>query len=243
MSATILVNDGQHRRAAIIRAIKERPELASESLSVVLFIDAGLKRSQQLFSDLNFHGAKPAKSLGVLYDHRDAMADLARDLATRNPTFRGLTEMEKPSIGKASRKLFTIGAIHQATQALLGIGRKGSPTKQQAALAHRFWEEVGNCIPDWSRARLGQVQSAELRQDTVHAHAVALQALGVAGEALVSEHSDWEGRLQPLEDVNWLRSAPHWEGKALTGGVVQKTSAHVTATANYLKGVLGLEVS
>src|SRR5947208_2094022 len=55
MSGRLLLNDGQHRRAAIIEALKERPELADETISVVLFVDAGLKRSQQMFSDLNTH--------------------------------------------------------------------------------------------------------------------------------------------------------------------------------------------
>jgi DNA sulfur modification protein DndB len=35
MSATILINDGQHRRAAIEEAIRERPLLGDETISVV----------------------------------------------------------------------------------------------------------------------------------------------------------------------------------------------------------------
>ena len=53
MDATILINDGQHRRRAIEEALKEMPELAHEMISVVFFQDKGLKRSQQMFADLN----------------------------------------------------------------------------------------------------------------------------------------------------------------------------------------------
>ena len=45
MDATILINDGQHRRRAIEEALKEMPELAHEMISVVFFQDKGLKRS------------------------------------------------------------------------------------------------------------------------------------------------------------------------------------------------------
>ena len=44
MNAVIIINDGQHRKAAIEAALKESPELARETISVVLFKDEGLKR-------------------------------------------------------------------------------------------------------------------------------------------------------------------------------------------------------
>src|SRR5688572_591727 len=64
MDARFIINDGQHRRAAIELAIREKPELADESIAVVFFIDKGLERCQQMFADLNRHAIRPAKSLG-----------------------------------------------------------------------------------------------------------------------------------------------------------------------------------
>ena len=61
MSAKIIINDGQHRRAAIEQALKERPEIGSDTISVVFFIDGGLKKSQQMFADLNQHAVRPYK--------------------------------------------------------------------------------------------------------------------------------------------------------------------------------------
>ena len=55
MDSRLLINDGQHRRAAIEEALKVSPELGKETISVVLFIDEGLNRSQQIFADLNKH--------------------------------------------------------------------------------------------------------------------------------------------------------------------------------------------
>ena len=51
MDATFVINDGQHRRAAIEEALKENPDFANETIAVVFFIDADLKRCQQMFSD------------------------------------------------------------------------------------------------------------------------------------------------------------------------------------------------
>lgn len=53
MEAKFIINDGQHRRAAILSALEQRPELAYETIAVVFFLDIGLERCQQMFADLN----------------------------------------------------------------------------------------------------------------------------------------------------------------------------------------------
>ena len=245
MTAKFLVNDGQHRRAAIEEALKDRPELGEETISIVIFIDAGLKRSQQMFADLNKHAIRPTKSLGILYDHRDPIAELARSLAETNPVFKGLTEMEKSSISNRSKKLFTLSSIYQATQTLLALSRKGDIHPEQEALAHEFWQEAGSHISDWSLAKKGKVSSAELRRDYVHAHGVALQALAIAGAALLCEcPNDWKERLKKLEAVDWSRqNGQAWEGRALVAGRINKTHNHVCLAANYLKSILGMSLT
>ena len=105
MDARFIINDGQHRRAAIEVAIRERPELGDESIAVVFFIDRGLERCQQLFADLNRYAIRPTKSIGVLYDHRDDMAQLARLVVLKSRFFGDLVEMERSSLSARSRKV------------------------------------------------------------------------------------------------------------------------------------------
>lgn len=52
MTATFLINDGQHRKAAIIEAIEFDESLKDETIALVLYRDKGLVRSQQMFTDL-----------------------------------------------------------------------------------------------------------------------------------------------------------------------------------------------
>src|SRR2546423_14198835 len=115
MSTRFIINDGQHRRAAVEQALEEQPDLEDETIAVVFYVDAGLRRSQQLFADLNKHAVRPTQSLGILYDYRDPLAGLARDLAERVFCFKGLTEMEKTTISNRPVKLFTLSGIYQAT--------------------------------------------------------------------------------------------------------------------------------
>lgn len=176
MSARFIINDGQHRRAAIEAALEERPEFGKETIAVVFYLDSGLKRSQQLFADLNQHAVKPTKSLNILYDSRDPLAELARYLAEKAKPFKGLIEMEKTTISNRSIPLFTLSAVYQATQSLLNKRRGEKVNKDERALALNFWNELIQVFPEWQLAAKKQVRSAELRRDYVHAHGVVLHA-------------------------------------------------------------------
>ena len=106
MDATILINDGQHRRAAIEEAVRDNARLANETISVVVFADRGLQRSQQMFADLNMHAVRPSNSIRLLYDHRDMMAGLVRSLIDEIPLFRDFTDLENVSISNRSLKTY-----------------------------------------------------------------------------------------------------------------------------------------
>lgn len=245
MTARFVINDGQHRRAGIEEALKETPEIGDETISVVFFVDDGLKRSQQMFADLNKHAIRPTKSLGILYDLRDPQSQLARKLISSVPVFKGLTETEKTTISNRSIKLFTLSSVYQGTRALLNKRKDGLIGQEEEVLAIEFWGDVSKQITEWQLARERKVSSAELRRDFVHAHGLALHALGIAGSSLVAaEPKRWKERIRGLAKVDWSRSNTQlWEGRAMVGGRVSKAHNNVILTANVLKRALGLPLS
>src|SRR5580692_9997918 len=98
MDAKFIINDGQHRRAAILSALDDKPELGSETIAVVFFLDIGLERSQQMFADLNRYAIRPSRSLGLLYDHRNEKANLARLVVMKSDIFKDIVDMERSSL-------------------------------------------------------------------------------------------------------------------------------------------------
>jgi DNA sulfur modification protein DndB len=245
MTAKFIINDGQHRRAGIEEALKEKPELGDETISVVFFVDGGLKRSQQMFADLNKHAVRPTKSIGILYDLRDPLSLLCRKLITTVPHFKGLTEYEKTTISNRSIKLFTLSSVYQGTRALLNKPKNGRISPEEEALATTFWTEVGGHIPEWQLAHARKVSAAELRRDFIHSHGIALHALGIAGHALIaSEPKKWKERLRLLSKVDWSRSNTKlWEGRAMIGGRVSKAHNNVLLTVGVVKRALGVETT
>jgi DNA sulfur modification protein DndB len=240
MDARMLINDGQHRLAAIEKALKESSAIANDTISVVLYADAGLARSQQMFSDLNRYSVRPPKSLGILYDHRDPMSRLVWRLVESIPVFKGMTEVAKSTISNRSRKLFTLSSIYLATRKLLGKRELDLVTDTEEKMAEEFWLQVAKNMPDWMNAVERKVNPSELRSDFIHAHGVALQAIATTGHALLKiEPRDWRKRLKKLRDIDWSRSnAKLWEGRALIGGRLSKAENNVVLTANVIKAAL-----
>ena len=245
IDATIVINDGQHRRAAIEEAIKKRPEIGDESIAIVFFIDAGLRRSQQMFADLNKHAVRPSQSLGILYEHREPLSELTRYLTEKVEVFKNLTEKEKTSISNRSPKLFTLSSIYLATKELLRKKKEEEISKEEKKLAVEFWEEVAKTIPDWKLASKKEVSCALLREEFIHAHGVAMQALGIAGADLISTYpNDWKEKIIRLSEIKWNRSNVEvWEGRAMIHGRINKSQHLVILTANYIKKMLGLSLN
>lgn len=244
MRARFVINDGQHRRAAIELAIREEPTLADETIAVVFFLDRGLERSQQMFADLNRHAIRPSRSLGLLYDHRNDLSKIARLVALRSDAFKDVVEMERSTLSERSRKLFTLSAIYSGNAALLE-GSEFPDLDHAAKRCIEYWDEVARYMSEWGQVRASKMTAGEVRRDFLHSHAIVLQTLGIAGNQLLHlPGTSWKQRLKPIGDIDWSRSnAKLWEGRALIGGRVSKSSHNVTLTTNVIKQKLGLELS
>lgn len=243
MDARFVINDGQHRRAAIARALDENPDLSDETIAIVLFIDIGLSRSQQMFADLNRHAIRPPRSIGVLYDHRDPMSEVAKQAVLKSSFYRDLTEMETSNLAARSRKLFTLSAFYTADRALLD-GIEEDSIEARTALAAEFWEHVAKQFPAWHQVYDGKVSAGEIRKDFIHSHGIVLHALGKVGNTLLRQNlspATWDKQLKKLQAIDWHRTnSTVWEGRATVGGKVTKGASNVLLTTALMRNVMGL---
>jgi DNA sulfur modification protein DndB len=244
MNARISLSDGRQSIAAIEAALAANHRLSDESVPVVFIPDAGLKRCRQKFADLARYSIRNSSSLNVLYDQRDEAAQLAKGVMRAVPLFAELTETAKSCISNRSTKLFTLSAIHSATQALLA-GIEADDLAGKVELAAEFWTEVGRQIPAWQKAKDHEIATADLRRDFVHAHALALAAIARAGNQLLATHRrKWKSKLNKLSTLDWSRAnIAQWEGRAMNAGRLSKRSVNVILTGNLIKRQLELGLS
>ena len=244
MTARLVVNGGEHERAAIERAIMRRPSLASETIPVVFQPDQRLKRAAKIYADLKLFSSRPHSSLRLTHPSDDETTRLTRELVDRAKPFRGLVEMKRSALAPRSKMLFTLSAVYQATKALLA-GRHDETYERQLKLAEKFWNTVDSQFPEWRLVRSGKMLPSHVRSGFLHSHGLALQAIGKAGNALLQTHpDDWESLLAALHKIDWRRAnAKIWARRAFVGGKVSKAAANVTLTANAIKKAMRLPLS
>jgi DNA sulfur modification protein DndB len=244
MSARLLIHDGLHRRAAIEVALRAKPELADETVPLVLYVDPGFERSGQILSDLRRHESRSSRSQGILCDTRDELALITREVIRRVDAFEGMTEMVRSKISNRSLRLFTLSGLYHATKILLSQ-KQGTPFAEKLASAVEFWSAVADNIPDWGRAKRREVSPAGLRATCVHSHAIALSALARAGRSLLDiDRTKWTTRLSRLRRLDWSRSNTHlWEGRAMVAGRLSKANINTVLTGNVVKRQMQLPLT
>ena len=251
-NAKFLINDGQHRCAAITAALEENPALGKEKISVLLFPWESLERAQQMFTDLNRFVQKTSKSLNILYDHRDVLSGFTMEVSELVPVFKGMIDKQKLTIPIRSEKLFTLSTLYDANEELIGSKLEKPDTaeyKNKLAQAVAYWKAVSNVIPDWNKAKEGTVMAPMLRQEKINTHGVILRALGGLGRALMEAFPNgWEEKLEALRDIDWRKSVgnkvnPQWENACITAGSVLSNRQARVATLSVLKDKVGLGLS
>jgi len=242
--ANFVINDGQHRCAAIAAAIKENPALGEESISVLLFPYESRSRVQQMFSDLNRFVVKTSKSLDILYDKRDPMSLVTLEVCDKVPVFHDQVDKDAVSLPVRSRMLFSLSSIYDANSELLrGIVETASH-HEMVALSVDFWIAVSKAIPAWGKVKAGEWNAMDLRQSSISSHSVVLRAIGgIGGEIMRDFPNDWRGKLLDLTTVNWNKSNRDWENICIVAGSVISNRQARLATKAYLKKHMGLSLT
>jgi DNA sulfur modification protein DndB len=245
-----IINDGQHRCAAIAAALKENPALGKDRISVLLFASENLERLQQMFSDLNRFAHKTSKSLDILYDHRDNLSALTMELSEQVDVFRGMIDKERITIPLRSPKLFTLATLYDATEELVGdhIAKRGAREyAEKLGTAVEYWSELASVMTDWKRVKDGDLKAPELRQEKINTHAVVIRALGGVGAALMQQHpNEWREKLGRVREIDWRKSVgskvnPVWDNVCITAGSVVSNRQARAQTLAVLKELIGVE--
>lgn len=239
MDAKILINDGQHRKSAILEAIQEDESLLDETISVVFFEDQGLARSQQMFTDLNKHAVKTSNSIAELYDSRDELAVLTRTVISKIKFLNSYTDKEKDNLGKYSSNLFTLNTFYVANKKILS-GKQVNKEIQDFLL--KFWKISTKNVVQWNELQNKEISKVDLRENYIVTQAIVIQAFGRVGNTFLRHPEyDMDNCLMGLKRIDWRRNADCWQLRAIkaNGHMISGETA-VLLTANVIKQELGL---
>lgn len=241
MDSKFLINDGQHRKAAINEALKEDPSLGDETIPVVIFFDKDLSHSQQIFTDLNKNAVKTSNSISKLYDSRDSLSVMTRNVIWNIDFLNMYTDKETDNLGKFSSHLFTLNTFHKANQYIV----KNELRDDTEEFLLRYWKLVTDNMTLWTELKNKEITKVDLRQNYITTQNVTIHALGKIGNYFyVNKELDMESYLLKLQKVEWNRNAKCWYLRAINqNGKILTNSKAVTLICNEIKRVLNIPLS
>ena len=241
MDAKFLINDGQHRKSSILEAMREDPTLGDETISIVFFADKGLARSQQIFTDLNKNAVKTSNSISELYDSRDEMAVITRNVVWNIDFLNNYTDKEKDNLGKFSSNLFTLNTFYSANKTI--VGRKANKNTEEFLL--EYWTAVAEHMTQWQELQNKEITKVDLRESYIATQSIVIQALGRLGNYFYTNPKvNMQKCIKRLNDINWKRNAKVWHLRAISesGRIITNKKAAVLI-ANVMKKEMELPLS
>lgn len=240
--------DGQHRRKGLNDAIAAEEALASDSTSVVIYVEPDVVNRRQMFSDMNSTPRKVSKALNVAFDHRDPFARVAIRLANEHPLLQNRIEMERPSVAPSSDAWFTLGAVHDALKrTYVGTGGR---VKNPSSFAEVDIEDRGNAllellgrIPQIESVANGSLSISEARSSSIVFSSTTLRAIAGAyflfAKARGGSSNHWGVFGERIGAIDFSTLNPEWTrigflstGKSTPNARLQE----VRRAAEYLAG-------
>jgi DGQHR domain-containing protein len=253
-NCVLFPGDGQHRAASIKEALKERWELASQEVPVVLIPFTHSSKVRQLFSDLNLNAKPVNRTIGLSFETRDPVAVLSKRVGEDVPLFQGRVNRWTNSLPTTSENVITMNALYAGN--LLLLHALGKDVAELTALApsdsrvgevaeelSAVWETIIDAIPAWRSVLDGDMTPGEAREKFIFAHGLGWQAIAhAASVAIKVAGDDWADVLgEALTTIGWERTNPDWQLVAMVGDRVNNTGPGIRATAGYILEAAGID--
>lgn len=245
----LYVTDGQHRLKAIEKAIKERPELRDDSVTVLVVQEEDIDQIHQDFADCAKNKPIPPALLAA-FDVSNILAKLTRQIARNSVVFEGRIDKISRTIGKDPNYMFTMNQLRIGmAEFLFGSSRKqviesrSSQNKDETIKlleqAQLFYIEFARQNDTWKfllqpKAETANLDLYILRQQRIDFNTVGLQILSRVGH-LIFFGKDFSSEqrqslVASLAQLDYRRDAPLWQNNVVLTDA-NDTKKIVTQTA------------
>lgn len=258
IDSVIYIADGQHRLKSVVNYIKkngelpkkEQRDLYGETVTLIFHRYQSLEISQQRFADHNGNLTKPSSSLNKYYDSRDRLNRIARAVYKDVFIFNRFTSLEATSLNNSEDYCFTFNALVSYCKILVEYRLKqtelGEPSEQDLIdMIAAYSKALLGIIPAWEYLGRGEMKPAAVRNETLTAHAITLEALAYLGESFLmgfdyDSPNFTKAFVDKLQDtymvsVDWNIDNPHFDQLIRVEGQIQKNKTNAVKLAQYLK--------
>ena len=192
-----------------------------------------------MFTDLNKHAVKTSNSIAELYDSRDLLAVITRNVISEIEFLDEFTDKEKDILGKYSSNLFTLSTFYNANKRVIRGGNVDDNTEN---FLLKYWQAVTDNIEPWKELKNKEISKVDLRENYIITQSVIIQVLGRLGNYFyLNPNVNLEEILIQLNRIDWRRSASVWKLRTIreNGRMINNEDA-IILTCNVVKQVLSI---
>ncbi|EBZ6776919.1 DGQHR domain-containing protein [Salmonella enterica] len=172
MDAVINLFDGQHRAFGTMEFISNYD--ISLYVPILLTEELTLETRKQFFSDINNNASKPSATINMVYDGRNAMAQMMVGMLSRHSVFSEITDFENNIVPAKKSYFISFKAICDSTSKFIGEGENRLSEDNIEAI-WQSWiyltaiDEIKN-----------SAHQNQYKKDYIQFHAVMINAFGYA---------------------------------------------------------------
>ena len=241
--------DGQHRLASIRAAMKDKPELQTEEVCVILVphrkSPEGLERTRRLFTTVNRHAQPTSPGVNIIMDEDDGFAIVTRWLVRDYQLFKGSrVKLQGASIPNRNRTaITTLDTLYKISGIVLPelVGkleftkqdmqfRPDDQTLSELKIAiEQYWSDVCDVIPEYAKVLADKAEPGDYRGDRDEGPGHLLfrpigQLIFATVIATAAAHdTNTKMVMTLLAKLNWKLDALPWQGVVFRAGKMQTT--------------------
>ena len=196
-----------------------------------------------MFTDLNKHAVTTSKSLNTLYESKDRVAIITKNVVNSIEFLRKYTDKEKDNLSKFSSNIFTLNTFYTAHKRIIKIIGDDENSEK---IIYEFWCNVVNNMREWNEMDRGELSKKSLREDYITTQGLIILALGRVCEFLCSNNRiDMKQALKGLQKIDWLRNNEEcWMNRAIKpNGKINRNEQGIFLTYVQIKRLLNLPIT
>ena len=195
-----------------------------------------------MFTDLNKHAVTTSKSLNTLYESKDRVAIITKNVVNAIDFLRKYTDKEKDNLSKFSSNIFTLNTFYTANKRIVKIIGDDENAEK---FIFNFWNNVVINMREWNEMDRGELSKKSLREDYITTQGLIILALGRVCEFFCHHPEiDINLTLVGLRSIDWLRNNEEcWMNRAIKpNGKINRNEQGIFLTYVQIKRLLSLPV-
>jgi DNA sulfur modification protein DndB len=182
LSARKLIRDGVHRAIGVRRGVRKDVDgtLDGDSLTLTIYLEPNADRRRQMLTDINFNAKAVTRSKSISFDTRSPFSVAINKHLIEHKMLKDRVETESSRVGKYSERVFTLSAVRDAIERVMGSPKVSPPIDDVRAAGTKFLNMLYEARTEYQQMAADATIIPNLRRSSLLASSTTLRVIATA---------------------------------------------------------------